>query len=167
MKTKTQKQEELKNSEELLKKSDVLIFTDFSALTAEQMRRLRREFKAMGAELKVMKKRLLAVLFKEKGIGFDARGVEGSLGTVFSKNGVEHVSTTLFKFLKELGFEKEKILGGYDVKAKSQIDAKTIMMIGQLPPREALLGQLLGMIAAPIRSFLYVLDQKSKMVETK
>lgn len=168
MKTKAQKQEELKQSEELLKKSESLIFTDFNALTAEQMRKLRRELKVIGAELKVMKKRLLAVLFKEKGIGFDARGVDGSLGTVFSEGGVEQVSGTLFKFLKELGFEKTKILGGYDVKAKNPIDAQTITMIGQLPAREVLLAQLLGMIAAPIRSFLYVLDQKSKQtVETK
>ena len=42
------------------------------------------------------------------------------------------------------------------------IDAAQVVFIGNLPPREVLLAQLLGMIAAPIRSFLYVLDQKSK-----
>ena len=54
------------------------------------------------------------------------------------------------------------LLGGYDVAGKQPVDAATIVMIGKLPPREVLLAQLLGMIAAPIKSLLYVLDQKAK-----
>jgi ribosomal protein L10 len=42
------------------------------------------------------------------------------------------------------------------------LSAEEVLFVGQLPPREILLAQLLGMIAAPIKSFLYVLDQKSK-----
>jgi ribosomal protein L10 len=42
------------------------------------------------------------------------------------------------------------------------MDAAQVIYIGKLPPREVLLGQLLGMLASPIRSFMYLLDQKSK-----
>jgi hypothetical protein len=41
--------------------------------------------------------------------------------------------------------------------------AEDVVYIGKLPPREVVLAQLLGMLAAPIRSFLYILDEKSKM----
>ena len=37
-----------------------------------------------------------------------------------------------------------------------------VMRVGTLPTREVLLAQFLGMLAAPVRSFLYLLDQKSK-----
>ena len=40
-------------------------------------------------------------------------------------------------------------------------------MIGKLPSREVLLAQVAGMLAAPIKMFLYVLNEKAKMVEIK
>ena len=57
----------------------------------------------------------------------------------------------------------KKILGGYDLVSSAPLDAKQVLAIGQLPPREILLSQLLGALAGPIRSFMYLLDQKSKM----
>ena len=46
-------------------------------------------------------------------------------------------------------------------------DAETVEKIGQLPSREILLAQLVGMLSAPMRIFLYVLDQKSKQTVEK
>jgi hypothetical protein len=57
----------------------------------------------------------------------------------------------------------KKILAGYDIGNNVAIDAEQLIYIGKLPPREVVLAQLLGMLAAPIRSFLYILDEKSKM----
>ncbi len=166
MKSRQQKQEELKKGKELLEKSQFLIFTDFTKITAESLRRLRRELKEVGANFLVIKKRLLNILLKEKGLDFDTTKHKISMGTVFAPD-IEKSAGSVFKLFKELGVEKEKILGGYDVKNKTAIEPEKVLMIGQLPSREVLLAQLAGMIAAPIRSFLYVLKEKSKMVETK
>ena len=54
------------------------------------------------------------------------------------------------------------LLGGYDIAKKEPFDGAQMIYIGKLPPREVILSQLLGILSAPIRSFLYVLDQKSK-----
>jgi ribosomal protein L10 len=48
------------------------------------------------------------------------------------------------------------------MKAGVAMDSGQIVAIGKLPPRDVLLAQFLGMLSAPIRSFLYVLDQKAK-----
>jgi ribosomal protein L10 len=64
--------------------------------------------------------------------------------------------------LEKKGF---KILGAYDLSDKNFIDAETVIKIGKLPTREILLGQLVGVLSAPIRMFMYVLNEKSKMVE--
>ena len=162
MKSKLQKQEELKKGAELFNKSQLLVFTDFNNVKNEDIRRLRSELKKLGAQFLVIKKRLLNILLKEKGIDFDARKFKASMGTIFSSAGIEEISVPIFKFFKELNLQGEKILGGYDIKGKSVIEQAKIIAIGQLPTREVLLSQLLGMISAPIRSFLYVLDQKSK-----
>jgi ribosomal protein L10 len=48
------------------------------------------------------------------------------------------------------------------MKRATSIEAAQIVYIGKLPPREVVLAQLLGMLSAPIRSFLYLLDEKGK-----
>ena len=170
MKTKLQKSEELKKGKELFKKSGVLIFSDFTALSAENMRKLRKELKAVGAELLVIKKRLLQLILKEGGVDFDLKQFKASVGTVFSPGDAEKVSGPVYTFFSKLnvpdGKEKDMwtahILGGYDVKAKTPIEAQQIIFIGKLPPREVLLSQLLGLLAAPLRSFMYLLQEKSE-----
>ena len=170
MKTKAQKGEELKKAKILLDKSHALIFADFTKISAEDMRRFRNELKKNGANFLVIKKRLLSLLFMERGIDADLKQFKISVGTVFSEKGVDMVAGPAFKFFSGLevpeGGDKQMwvkhLLGGYDVAGNAAVDAAQVVFIGKLPPREVLLAQLLGMLAAPIRSFLYLLDQKSK-----
>lgn len=172
MKTKAQKADELKKGKELFQKSHVLIFSDFTKMSAENMRKLRKELKTAGAELLVIKKRLLNLILKETGIDFDLTQFKSSIGTVFSSGDAEKISGPVYTFFSKLevpeGQDKamwvKHILGGYDVKGKAPIDAQQIVFIGKLPPREVLLAQLLGMLAAPLRSFMYLLQEKSKSV---
>lgn len=168
MKTKAQKQEDVKAAGEKLARSKTMVFTDFGRVTSEDMRKLRREMKAIGAELSVVKKRLLNVLFKEKGIDYDARQFEGPVGTVFAEGGLDTVAGTIHKFFAGLGADAKskeesmkKILGAYDLEAKAPMTREFVMMVGKLPSREVLLGQLFGTIAAPIQAFMYILQQKS------
>jgi large subunit ribosomal protein L10 len=171
MKTKIQKTEELTRAKVLLEKSRALIFADFSKITAEDTRKLRTELKKSGANFLVIKKRLLGLLLKEKGIDMDLTKFKMSVGTIFSEGDIEKAAGRAYQFFSKLdvpeGAAKDvwikHLLGGYDAKAGAGIDAQQIVYIGKLPPREVLLAQLLGMLTAPIRSFMYVLDQKSKM----
>ncbi|MDO8536968.1 MAG: 50S ribosomal protein L10 [bacterium] len=172
MKSKAQKQEELKRGKEFLEKSRVLVFTDFTKLPAEDMRRLRKELKTVGANFLVIKKRLLNILLKDKKIDFDVKQFKLSVGTVFSESDTEKISAPVYKLFSSLeipeGAAKDiwikHILGGYDLKHNAPIAATDIVFIGKLPPREVLLAQLFGMLAAPIKSFLYLLDQHRRKV---
>ena len=171
MKTRAQKEQELSNARELFEKSQALIFADFSKITAEDLRKLRMELKKADANFLVIKKRILAILLKEKGVDVDLKQFKTSVGTIFSVADSEHIAGPAFKFFSGMevpeGAAKDvwikKILAGYDIKGGAAMDAQQIIYIGKLPPREVVLAQLLGMLAAPIRSFLYVLDEKSKM----
>ncbi len=175
MKTKAQKQIELNKAKELLEKSTALVFADFTKIAAEAVRKFRMELKKNGANMLLIKKRLLGLLFKEKGIDIDLAKFKVSIGMIFSEKGTEMAAGTTFKFFSGLevpeGGDKNMwvghLLGGYDLVGKSPIDAAQIVMIGKLPPREVLLAQLLGMILAPIKSLLYILDQKAKATTQK
>ncbi|MEK7608330.1 MAG: 50S ribosomal protein L10 [Patescibacteria group bacterium] len=172
MKTKAQKQSELKDAEALLKNSKSLLFADFGSVSAESLRMLRREVSANGGSFLVLKKRLLNVLLKSKGIEYDVREFFGPVGTVFVSTDTQSSSAALFRFFRDLAgtdvkareVNVKKILGGYDLEGKAVMARDEVMMLGTLPPREVLLGQLLGTLAGPIRSFLYVLSEQSKKV---
>ena len=107
---------------------------------------------------------------KEQGIDVDVKGLGSQVGTIFSESDIEKSSAPVYKFFYGIGGDTKagrtesvkKIVGAYDLKKKNFIEAKDVVFIGQLPPREVLLGQLFGMIAAPISSLLYILKEKSK-----
>lgn len=170
MKTKAQKAAELKEAKELLKKSDALVFVDFDKISAEDLRRLRREVRESGNSMLVLKKRLMGVALKEKGIEWSSKQFGGSMGTIFSAKGLESASSPVYKFFNSLGgTDKEakaaaikKILGGYDLAKNEAADAARVLFYGQLPPRDVALSMVLGMFIAPLKSFMYLVDQKSK-----
>jgi large subunit ribosomal protein L10 len=163
MKTKQQKKEAVEAGSAALRGSETVVFTDFTGLTANEMNALRRELKGIGARLSVMKKRLVRVMFEGHGVAFDPKGYEGQLGVVFSPKDAVETAGVVTKFGKP--FEKKgifKILGGFDAKEKSLVERSTMVRYGQIPSREILLGQLVGMLASPIRSLLFVMQEKSK-----
>ncbi len=165
MKTKVQKNEELAKGRELLGQSHAVLLIDFSKVKTADLKNLRRDLKKSGNPMLVIKKRLLGVLLKEQGVELQGKDFKAPMGAIFAAN-LEQAASFAYKFFN--GLEKEKkiegvrLLGGYDMDAKAFMPQKDVVFIGQLPPREILLAQLLGMLAAPIRSFLYVLDQKAK-----
>src|SRR3989344_86041 len=169
MKTKAQKKVEFDKGKKLLGESRSLVFSDITSVPTKDVNRLRRELKKIGGNLLVIKKRILSLVFKEKGIDMEMKQFKMPTATIFSKPDVEEVSNPVFKFFSSLevpeGKEKDlwtkHILGAYDLKEKVFLDSKKVMALGKLPSREVALGQVLGMIAAPIRSFLYILKQKS------
>ncbi len=175
MKSKQQKSGELERGKMLAKESAALLFIDCASVGTKDLVKLRRELKEKGSPLLVMKKRLVGLLLKERGADVDLKRFKTSTGTVFVTN-LESAASSVYQFFR--GLEKEKkisakggsalggeglhILGGYDLAASMPIDAAKIIFIGKLPPREVLLAQLLGMIAAPIKSLLYIMKTKSE-----
>lgn len=170
MKTKAQKTEELDKGRKMLEKSKAVLLVDFSKIKTADLRILRQELKKNESPMLVIKKRLLGVLFKEKNLELPMGGMKAPLGTVFASD-LESAAGFVYRFFKRLETEKKlesgqaKILGGYNLDASEFIPAGRLITIGSLPAREVLLAQLLGMLAAPIRSFLYVLDQKAKQAQ--
>lgn len=163
MKTKAQKTKAIQGGTDDLKNSKTVIITDFTGLSSNEMNSLRRALRAISTPFRVVKKRLLKIIFEKSGAQFDPKQYSGQMGIAFSPKDIVEVSGAVYRFAKE--YEKKgifKILGGLDVAEKRFIDAKEVVAIGKLPSREVLLGQLVGMIAAPIKSFLFVLKAKSE-----
>lgn len=163
MLTKKQKQEQLKEIEEILDNKQILVFIDFSGTKVSDLSSFRQKLKEKKARLKVFKKRLLNLGFKNKNIDFSpVEKFETQVGTIFSNNELSSFAKMIYQFYKEKKDSGFKILGGFDLKNKQFIEVNEIIEIGQLPSREELLSQVLGAFTSPLRAFLYIIDQKSK-----
>jgi ribosomal protein L10 len=163
MKSREQKIQELKASEKLLKKSQSLIFIDFGKVPTKNLNSIKTKLKNIDARFKVIKKRLLKILFQQNNIEFDPTSVfEGQAGTVFAPTDIYSAASPVYKF-----FEGMKILGAYDLDKKQFLEAALFKKIALLPSREILLSQLVGVLSAPIKMFLYILSEKSKVENKK
>lgn len=165
MKTKQQKIEQVEGGQELLKQSQLLLFTDFTGTGVEDMKNLRKTLREMGAKFKVIKKRLLRIVFEKMGVDFNPEQFDSQVGTIFTQKDIYEIISPVYKFGREKEKQGFKILGAYDLAEKKFIDAETVVKIGKLPSREILLSQLVGVLSAPMRMLAYILSEKSKTVE--
>ena len=144
----------------MLKGSKILLFTDFTGTGVEEIKKLRKLVRDLGAKYKVIKKKLMRVAFENSQIGFDPERFESQLGTIFSPKDISEVAGPVYKFSKEVEKKGFKILGAYDLEKGEFLEGDFVKKIGQLPPREIILGQLAGVLSAPLKMLMYVLDQK-------
>lgn len=164
MLTKQQKIKLVGKAEEIISQNKNLVFVDFSGIKVEDLRKLKQTLREFGAQLKVIKKKLLRIAFQNKKIDFNPEQFESQTGVIFTQKDISEISGPIYKFFKEVEKKGFKILGAYDLFAKNFSDAEMVKKIGQLPSREILLAQLVGAIAAPIRMLMYVLGEKNKKV---
>ncbi|MEK9194376.1 MAG: 50S ribosomal protein L10, partial [Patescibacteria group bacterium] len=132
-KTKAQKVKAVEEGLKDLKSSETVVLADFTGLPVNQMNVLRRSLRVAGATFKVLKKRLLKIIFEGSGIVFDPKKFEGQTGVVFSGKDMVETSGLVYKFAK--GKELFKILGGFDIKEKKFIEAADVKRYGALPGR--------------------------------
>jgi len=161
VKTKEQKIKKVEEGIEALEKNTTIIFADFSGTKVNDMNALRTSLFDLDTRFEVFKKRLLRVILEKKNFDFNPETLEGQLGVVFSPKPIEEIAGVMYKFSKKL--KTFSILGGLELKEKKVLTAEEVVMIGSLPSREALLAQVVGTIIAPLRGFLYVLNEKSKL----
>lgn len=159
-KTKAQKSKIVEKGTEEIKGAKNLIFVDFGGVKTEDLRELRASLKEAGSNLQVIKKRLLKIVLKEKKADFDPKSFEAQVGTIFTNNDISETAGKVYKFSKDK--EKFKILGGLDLNNGEKLEVDFIKWIGQLPGKEVLLSQVLGTMVAPLRAFMWILQERSK-----
>ena len=158
MLTKEQKKKVIANETDSLKNSRSVVFIDFTKVKAGDLNSFRKIIREAGGELKVVKKKLLRVAMSQAGVDFNPEIFESQVGTIFSNNEIFAIAGPTHKF------SVAKILGGYDISEKRFFPAEEVVMLGKLPSKEVLLGQLVGMIASPIRSLMFVLKERASKI---
>lgn len=170
--TRAKKQEIISKLSNLAKKADLLIFLGFRGLSVAKASELRRKLRKVGASYVVAKKRLAQIVLKNAGVempklggevAFIFSGGELAAGSDDSALAVAKEAHVFAKWNKEAS-----ILGGvFSAKGGSAsggqrqpkfVDASMITRLAQIPSREVLVAQVVGVLEGPIRGLLGVLN---------
>ena len=139
--SKQERQSTVEALTERLKGSATLYITDFSGLPVSQMTDFRRKLRAVGARYVVVKNTLAIRALEAGQIG--ALGAElfrGPIGIVLAGDDPLPAAKVLGEFAKQ--HEKPAVRAGL-VEGR-QVEPAYVKRLGELPSKEALLGQFVG-----------------------
>lgn len=143
--------------EEKINKSSLVIFMDFTHIDAFPMTELRAKVKEAGGEIVVGKNTLFYRSFMNTPVADHREVLVGPTALVFSYRDPIAVAKIIYEFGKEANKDKplEKIKGGY-MQGKF-LKPEDVGALAELPPKEVLISKLMGVLQAPMLSFIMAL----------
>lgn len=133
----------------------ILLFVNYKGLDVAKLSALRRAVRKSGGELKVVKKTLARLAFKDANIPFDPVTLEGEVGFVFGYDDPLSVARLIHQqFVKE---KKPTFLGAWF--EAHMLDTPQTIALALLPGRQELLAKMVGSIASPMSGLLAVFSQ--------
>ena len=159
--TKAQKTKQIDSVKEKIAKQKSVIFVDFAKVPSKDMFSLRKTLKEGGCNLKVAKKTLVRIAFGQSGVTFWNKMkavIPGQLALVFGIEDEIAPARIANDFAKKQ--ENLKIVGG--IFENRFIEKAKVLELASIPPRNILLGRLVGSIYSPVSSFVRVLNKISE-----
>jgi large subunit ribosomal protein L10 len=131
-----------------------VVLVDYRGLNVSQMTELRKRLRGVGVEFKVAKNTLVLRAANQKGIDGLEDYLVGPVALAFGYNDPVAPARVLSGFVKE--FRKLTIKGG--ILEGQVVEDTAIQQLADLPPREVLIGRVVGGIAAPLTGLVTVLN---------
>jgi large subunit ribosomal protein L10 len=140
---------------EKLNRSPFLLVTDYQRMKVDQFGELRNRLAPAGAEVRVVKNSFLKRAMADSGMPDLAGQLTGQTAIVLGENDVAPVAKILKLFAKEFKIAALKI----GVVDKEILSTSDVEALAELPSREILLSQLLGLFLAPATRLVRVLNE--------
>jgi len=156
-----QKTKQIDSIKEKVAVQKSVVFADFAKVPSKEMFSLRKSLKEAGCSLKIAKKTLARIAFGRSKVSFWSKikaVVPGQLALVFGIEDEIAPARIANEFAKKQ--ENFKILGG--IWENRFIEKVKVVELAQIPPRNELLGRLVGSIYSPVSSFVRVLSKISE-----
>lgn len=135
-----------------IKEAKAIYISDFKGMTVAQMTSFRKKVRDAGLSFKVVKNTMTKIALNNSGYSGMDDLLTGPTAVAFSYKDPVMPAKIIKESFAEMGFP---ILKGGFLEGKL-VTREEINRIADLPPKEALLGQLAGTLAAPITGFMFV-----------
>lgn len=138
-----------------LGKTKSLVVADHTGLNNQQIETLRKNVKKAGGKFTVIKNTLLKIALKDTTFSdkIESKSLSGPTSLVLSFEDEINPLKELVRLAKE--YKLPKIKGG--ALTDRMLTENDILRISDLPPKEILLAQLLGMIKSPHTRLVFAL----------
>ena len=143
-----------------LKESSFVLVTDYQHMEVDDFSELRKRLAAAGAEVHVVKNSFLKRAMADSGLTASNGELTGQTAVVTGEKDVAPVAKILKTFTKE--FKKAMLKLGFIDRA--QVATKEIEQLADLPSREVLQAQLLGLLLQPATKFVRLLNEPASAV---
>jgi len=140
---------------EKLNRSPFLLVTDYQRMNVDNFGELRNRLAPTGAELHVVKNSFLKRAMIASGWPDVAEQLSGQTAVVTGDKDVAPVAKILKAFTAEFKLATLKI----GVVDKNVLSTSEVEALAELPPREVLQAQLLGMLLAPATKLVRILNE--------
>jgi large subunit ribosomal protein L10 len=147
------------NLNKRLNASPFVFITDYAGLKVDQFGELRNRLNGVGARCSVVKNTLLKRAAKEAGLP-DLGELAGQTAIVTGEKDVAAAAKILKNFTAE--FKKLTVKAG--VVDRLAVSSEQIAAIADLPSREVLLSQLLGVLQAPASKLVRLLNEPASQL---
>ena len=134
----------------MLQGKTMLILTDYTGLSSNQMNELRSLIKKNGSEYMVVKNRLLKRAFSEEMVSALGTGLTGPTALAVTSGDCASLSRVIVNFAKKN--EAPKVKAGFLEGAL--LTATEIGVIAALPPRDVLIAMFIGGMQSPLSAFI-------------
>jgi large subunit ribosomal protein L10 len=140
---------------EKLNRSPFLLVTDYQRMKVDQFGELRNRLAPAGAEVRVVKNSFLKRAMADSGMPDVGDKLTGQTAIVMGENDVAPVAKILKLFAAEFKIATLKI----GVVDKAVLSTSDVEALAELPSREVLLSQLLGLLLMPATRLVRVLNE--------
>jgi large subunit ribosomal protein L10 len=140
---------------ERLTRSPFVLVTDYQRMNVNHFADLRTRLAASGAEMHVVKNSFLKRAMTDSGLPDVATNLTGQTAIVTGDRDVAPVAKVLKTFAAEFKISALKI----GVVDKSVLSTKDLEALAELPSREILLAQLLGLLLSPATKLVRLLNE--------
>jgi large subunit ribosomal protein L10 len=138
-----------------LTRSPFVLVTDYQRMNVNHFADLRGRLAATGAEVHVVKNSFLKRAMSDSGMPDVAEKLTGQTAVVTGDKDVAPVAKILKSFVAEFKIAALKV----GVVDKSVLSSQELEMLAELPSREILLGQLLGLLLSPATQLVRLLNE--------
>jgi len=153
------KEEQVAIIEDKTKRAKGVVLVDYRGLNVAEDTEMRNKLRSAGVEYKVLKNRLVLRAFNNAGYeGFD-KVLEGPTAVAFSYDDATAPARIVMESVKKTN-NKISVKGGI-VEGKI-LDAAGITAVSNIPSKEILLSQLLGLLTSPMRSLAIAVNEVAK-----
>jgi large subunit ribosomal protein L10 len=164
-----EKTETIEDLKTRLRGVKTVLLTEYRGLSVAQLSELRKQLRGVSAEYKIVKNRL-ARLALSSDLSSVGQHLKGPTGMILSREDAVAVAKTLHTFAKtntalviKAGYVEGQMLEPAGLKALADLPSKDALRSAIIGALQGPLAQIVGLLTAPQRDLVYVLEQRGKM----